>query len=454
MVFKQFSAALIRRVLLLALSMFLGFFVYFNEGSDLFVSVFGLICIGMVFEIIRYTRYTNRKITRFLESIRYEDFATSFIADQKLGPSFKEMGEAFNEVIEVFKKTRAEKQEQMFFLQVVIQHINTGIISYDSKGRIGLINNAARQLLQITQFKNIQDLSKLSPQLLNDINSLHPGKRISFKASPAVHLIFQAANLKIGQENWTLLSFQNIKAELQSNELEAWQNLSKVLRHEIMNSITPISSLVDSLRTVLDEESFVSPDGFTITKDGFIDIQEGLETIAVRSQGLLNFVNAYREYTNIPKPQMALVNVKPLIDEVALLMKESLQKAEIKLIIEDFPADMQILADKEQVQMILINLIKNSIEAFSENGEKGQIRIKAGNLGNKSKFIEVIDNGPGIVPEALDRIFIPFFSTKKTGSGIGLAISRQIMNQHQGNLQVFSVPNKETIFKLGFKSES
>jgi two-component system, NtrC family, nitrogen regulation sensor histidine kinase NtrY len=454
MVFKQFSAALIRRVLLLALSMFLGFFVYFNEGSDLFVSVFGLICIGMVFEIIRYTRYTNRKITRFLESIRYEDFATSFIADQKLGPSFKEMGEAFNEVIEVFKKTRAEKQEQMFFLQVVIQHINTGIISFDSKGRIGLINNAARQLLQITQFKNIQDLSKLSPQLLNDINSLHPGKRISFKASPGVHLIFQAANLKIGQENWTLLSFQNIKAELQSNELEAWQNLSKVLRHEIMNSITPISSLVDSLRTVLDEESFVSPDGFTITRDGFIDIQEGLETIAVRSQGLLNFVNAYREYTNIPKPQMALVDVKPLIDEVALLMKESLQKAEIKLVIENFPADMQILADKEQVQMILINLIKNSIEAFSENDEKGQIRIKAGNLGNKSKFIEVIDNGPGIVPEALDRIFIPFFSTKKTGSGIGLAISRQIMNQHQGNLQVFSVPHKETIFKLGFKSES
>src|SRR5690606_19864827 len=202
-----------------------------------------------------YVNSINHKLARFLDSIRYADFSSSFTSDSKMGNSFREVNTSFNEVMEVFKQTRAEKEEQMLFLQIIIQHINTGIISFNDAGKIGVSNNPAKHLLQIPQLRDITDLGKLSPTLLTEVLEMKPGQRISKKVNTSLHLIIQSTSLKMGGQSWTLLSLQNINAELQSNELEAWQNLTKVLRHEIMNSITPISSLVESLRTILDEDS-------------------------------------------------------------------------------------------------------------------------------------------------------------------------------------------------------
>ncbi|MFN3997543.1 sensor histidine kinase [Algoriphagus sp.] len=430
--------------------MFLAVWLYYTQELWLAPGILVLIVTILTGEMIYYVNSINHKLARFLDSIRFTDFSSSFTSDSKMGGSFREVNMAFNEVMEVFKQTRAEKEEQMLFLQVIIQHINTGIISFNSLGKIGIINNAAKHLLQIPQFRDIKDLGKLSPKLLKEVTEMKPGQRISFKVNNGLHLIVQSASLKMGGQSWTLLSLQNINAELQSNELEAWQNLTKVLRHEIMNSITPISSLVESLRTILDEDSYVQLEGFLIKKDGFQDIQEGLDTIANRSKGLVTFVNAYRDYTNIPEPKKELIEVKMLFENVIGLMKEELKSNQIDVNTELIPSELEVLCDSDQISMILINLVKNASESVTNQADRSII-LRAIGQGDMGTLIQVEDHGAGIIPEALERIFIPFYTTKKTGSGIGLAISRQIMNLHRGSLSVISVPGEKTVFTMSFK---
>jgi nitrogen fixation/metabolism regulation signal transduction histidine kinase len=450
MVYKRFSFGVGFRTLLIVLNLYLGLWLYYNQELWLAPGILAFIALIQIGELIYYVNSINHKLARFLDSIRFTDFSSSFTSDSQMGGSFREVNIAFNEVMNVFKQTRAEKEEQMLFLQVIIQHINSGIISFNSEGKIGVINNAAKHLLQIPQFRDISDLGKLSPALLEQVMEMKPGQRLSYKVNPSLHLIIQSTSLKMGGQSWTLLSLQNINAELQSNELEAWQNLTKVLRHEIMNSITPISSLVDSLSTILEEDSYVQKEGFLIKRDGYQDIQEGLETIANRSKGLVNFVNAYRDYTNIPVPKKEFTTVKSLFENVLILMKEDLKFSEVKIETNILPNDLEIHCDPDQITMILINLVKNASESLQNQADR-TIWLSAISQGDMGTVLRVEDHGPGIIPEALERIFVPFYTTKKTGSGIGLAISRQIMNLHKGSLQVTSIPGEKTVFSLNFR---
>lgn len=449
--FKSFSFGVIFRVTLIILVSISGAYFHLTDEGLFLTFLFGAILVFQSINLINYVALTNRKISRFLESIRYSDFSTSFTKDSSLGKSFKEINLSFNEVIDAFKKTRAQKEEQMLFLQIMIQHINTGIISFNSQGKIGVINGAAKQLLQIPQFKDINDLGKMSKDLLYEVLNLKPGGSFSLKISIDLHLNVQSAAFKMEGQSWTLLSFQNIKAELQKNELDAWQNLTKVLRHEIMNSMTPIASLASSLGTILEED--VEENGnekLTLNKDSYLDLSEGLETIAKRSNGLVNFVNAYREYTNIPKPEMKPFPLQPLFENIRTLFRNELNTWHIELITNLSPVDLSLIGDRELIQMILINLIKNGIEAMGDSSER-VIFLNGGLAPHGHPFIQVVDHGEGIVPEALERIFFPFYTTKKTGSGIGLAISRQIMHVHKGSLEVTSIPGQRTVFTLTFR---
>lgn len=449
--FKSFALGVLIRVILIVFIAILGAYFYIQNDSVIQGILFLWILILLSFNLITYATITNRKISRFLESIRYSDFSSSFTKDSSLGSSFKEMNLSFNEVIEAFKKTRAQKEEQMLFLQIMIQHINTGIISFDSQGKIGVINGAAKQLLQIPQFKDIHDLGKLSKNLLQEVLNLKPSGSFSIKINSDIHLNVQSASFKMEGQSWTLLSFQNIKSELQKNELEAWQNLTKVLRHEIMNSMTPIASLASSLGIILEEDVQENENGeLSLDKESYLDLSEGLETIFKRSNGLVDFVNAYRDYTNIPQPDLKVFAVKPLFENIRVLLKEELSKSNIHLICDLSPPDIAIIGDQDLIQMILINLVKNGKEAMV-NAVERKIILKAGMNNHSHTYIQVIDHGEGIVPEALEKIFVPFYTTKKSGSGIGLAISRQIMNLHKGSLEVTSVPGEQTIFTLLFK---
>lgn len=408
----------------------------------------GTIIVLQLMEIFRFVSQTNRKLTRFLESVKYSDFISGFASDNKLGKSFKDLNKAFNEVLEAFRKARSEKEEQGQYLNTVVQQVRTGILSFDIDGNVQLINANAKRFMGITSIKNINELIAINPKLYHSINSVEPGKSELYKGSNELYLTVQSTELRIRGTDVKLITLQNIQPELQKQELEAWQNLTRVLRHEIMNSITPISSLTSTLREILDHDMEKMGNHYELKEEGAEDLREGLSTIENRSKGLIKFIDAYREYTSLPKPKLATVRLQSLLEHVAQLMKTELKKTNINFRVECSSEYLTIQADLEMIEQVLINLLKNAIEALGETEQPALELI--GRYDGTAVLIEVIDNGQGIIKEAIDHIFVPFYTTKRTGSGIGLSLSRQIMQMHNGSITVESEPEVRTVFTLRF----
>ena len=446
--FNEFRTRVTLRVIFLGLSMSLFMFMVARPNM-LFAAVLTfLIIIFQLVEIFRFVSQTNRKLTRFLESVRYSDFISGFASDNKLGKSFKDLNIAFNEVLEAFRKARSEKEEHWQYLNSVVQQVRTGILSYDIDGNVQLVNTNARRFMGVNSIKNIKELIQLNPRLYHAINSVEAGKSELYKSGNDLYLTIQSTELRIRGIDVKLVTLQNIQPELQKQELEAWQNLTRVLRHEIMNSITPISSLTSTLREILDHDMQRINNHYELRDEGAEDLKEGLSTIENRSKGLIKFIDAYREYTSLPKPKMSTVRLKDLIEKVAQLMKTELKKTNIDFHYEWSSEYLTIQADVEMVEQVLINLLKNAIEALSDTPDPRLELI--GRYDESAVKIEVVDNGPGIIKEALEHIFVPFYTTKRTGSGIGLSLSRQIMQMHNGSLSVESEPNRKTIFTMKF----
>lgn len=399
-------------------------------------------------DIFRFVSQTNRKLTRFLESVKYSDFISGFTADNKLGKSFKDLNIAFNEVLEAFRKARSEKEEHWQYLNSVVQQVRTGILSFDNEGNVQLMNANARRFMGVTALTNLRELIQTNPKLYHTLNTIRPGKSELYKVSNELYLTIQSTELRIRGVDVMLVTLQNIQPELQKQELEAWQNLTRVLRHEIMNSITPISSLTSTLREILDHDMERKNSHYELKEEGADDLREGLSTIENRSKGLIKFIDAYREYTSLPKPKMTVVRLKDLIEKVSQLMKPELKKTNIKFQSTCESDYLTIQADVEMIEQVLINLLKNAIEALADTA-KPELQLSGGYEESGVK-IEVIDNGPGIIKEALEHIFVPFYTTKRTGSGIGLSLSRQIMQMHNGSITVESEPEVKTVFTLKF----
>lgn len=437
------------RIVLIGLVMTL--FTYaINQPNMVFAAgLAGLIIVGQLSELYYFCSQTNRKLTRFLESVKYSDFITGFAADNKLGRSFRDLNTAFSEVLEAFRKARSEKEENWQYLNTVVQQVRTGIISFDADGKIQLINANAKRFLSNNTLQNINELAQRNPELHKAIMDAEPGKSVLYKSSIDMQLTIQATELRVRGISLKLVTMQNIQSELQQQELEAWQNLTRVLRHEIMNSITPISSLTSTLREILDQDLVKGRENYyEMNRESADDLRDGLGTIENRSKGLIKFVDAYREYTSLPTPKFKAVLLKDMIDKVAQLMRSDIKKTTIQFTHLCDSEYLTIQADEEMIEQVLINLIKNAVEAIG-NQENGKIEL-IGKYSDNTVLIEVHDNGPGIIKEALVRVFVPFFTTKKTGSGIGLSLSRQIMQLHHGNLTVESEPNVSTVFTLRF----
>jgi nitrogen fixation/metabolism regulation signal transduction histidine kinase len=407
-----------------------------------------LIIIFQHIELYRFVSQTNKKLTRFLESVKYSDFISGFTSDNKLGKSFKDLNTAFNEVLEAFRKARSEKEEHGQYLNTVVQQVRTGILSFDGDGNVQLINANAKKFLNLSTIKNINELIAVNPKLYHSINSVEPGKSELYKGGKDLYLTIQATELRVRGMDVKLITLQNIQPELQQQELEAWQNLTRVLRHEIMNSITPISSLTSTLRGILDHEMKPSDGHYELMNEGAEDLRDGLSTIESRSKGLIKFIDAYREYTSLPKPVIKTVRLKELIDKVAQFMKNELKKTDIMFIHQCSSDYLTIQADEEMIEQVLINLLKNAKEALAETENPTLSLI--GKYEDNIVKIEVSDNGSGIIKEALEHIFVPFYTTKKTGSGIGLSLSRQIMQMHNGTITAESEPDVRTVFTLRF----
>jgi two-component system, NtrC family, nitrogen regulation sensor histidine kinase NtrY len=407
-----------------------------------------VIIVGQLVELYHFISQTNRKLTRFLESVKYSDFISGFANDNKLGKSFRELNTAFNEVLEAFRRARTEKEEHWQYLNTIVQQVRTGIISFDPEGRVQLMNANAKRFIGKINLKNVHELADKNPSLYQALMDVQSGKSTLYKAGNEFLLTLHATELRIRGNTVKLVTLQNIQTELQKQELEAWQNLTRVLRHEIMNSITPISSLTSTLREILEQDLIKKEDTYELKPEGADDLREGLTTIESRSKGLIKFIDAYREYTSVPQPKLKSIRIKDLIEKVAQLLRPEFKKTSIQFTYKSDSEYLTIQADEEMIEQVLINLIKNAIESL-ENVPNGKI-VLTGTVNENVVIIEVTDNGPGIIPEAIERIFIPFFTTKKSGSGIGLALSRQIMQMHNGSLTVKSEPDVKTTFTLNF----
>ena len=450
MVFKDFRFRVALRVILLGVVM--GGLVWtLNDPAMIITTVLlGLVVLLVLLELFRFISRTNRKLTRFLESVKYSDFVSAFNADNELGASFKDLNVAFNEVLEAFRKARSEKEEHLQYLNTIVEHVSTGLISYDADGNVQLINATAKRFLRVENLRNIEELIETQSRLYKVLFDLPAGKSTLYRIEGDIQLSVHATNIILRGKQIKLVALQNIQPELQKKELEAWQNLTRVLRHEIMNSITPIASLTSTMKDILIEDLRENNGQYELPDDAVEDLQEGLRTIEGRSQGLIRFIDAYRDYTSIPLPKVKTIRVKQLLEHVTNLLKIELRKAQVEINVNVSQDDLSMQADEELIEQVLINLVKNAIEAFRQDHPGPRICINSTLNENENVQIMVEDNGKGIIREALDQVFIPFYSTKSTGSGIGLSLSRQIMQLHNGTLTVDSEPNERTVFTLTF----
>jgi nitrogen fixation/metabolism regulation signal transduction histidine kinase len=452
---KNFRLQIIFRVLLLALSMGVCIYLWLETAFYVSAALLSLLVIYQTIRLIRYVELTNRKLGRFLSSIRYSDFSRSF-SGRQLGKSFRKLDEAFAKVVEAFKDQRIEKQTQFRYMQTVVQHIGIGLVSFNQQGEVELINTAAKRLFQVATLRRIDDLSAVSPNLVDAIGRLKAGERRVvriFINNKALQLAIHATTFRLRDEMFKLVSFQDINAELEDKEMEAWQNLTEVMAHEIMNSVTPIASLSDTVRMLIKENTREAEDDFLLQRETVKDVTEALETIENRSRGLIRFVNSYRDFTKEPEPDVELFSVKKMLQRVRNLNKGEAAAQQISIAVSVEPDTLEVTADPHLVEQVLINLIKNAFRALSERDE-GTISLSGNIASGGGICIQVHDDGPGINPDKLDKIFIPFYSTGRPqeghGSGIGLSLSRQIMRAHGGTLSVESTPQNGTTFTLQF----
>ncbi len=335
------------------------------------------------------------------------------------------------------------------FFKNIVQHIGIGILTFNKEGVIQIMNTAAKRLLRVDRAENLNDLREVDETLVDSFRKLKTGGRelLQLKmGDETVQLSFYAIELTLKGEVMKLISMSNIRSELEDKEMEAWQNLVRVLTHEIMNSVTPISSLAGLVEDELD--TMLKRGDLSLQREEAEDMYLSVQTIGKRSAGLIRFVKEFKNLTHVPKPKLAEVHVKDLLEEMAMLHKKELADHEVSVELNIQEGELTMQADKTMIEQVLINLIKNAIQAFDSQANK-KIILSAYNYDGHI-VISVKDNGNGIDSDALERIFIPFFTTKKTGSGIGLSLSRQIMRQHGGQISVKSKLGEGTEFILRF----
>ena len=450
MISKHLYFNIIFRVLVIAvLSVFLGYIVV-KYQSLRYSLLFFLVIVFLTVSLINYINTTNRKIKYFFDSVRNDDSNLSFPVDDK-NKIVREINRNMNKVNRQIQQLRIENRQQEKYFQVLLEHLAVGIITYNKEGFIMHANSSAKRLLSVDVLTHLQQIDRIDHKLFNTIISIKPSERRLIAISTDVgeiQLSLKATSLKINNDELFILSFQDIKNELDEKEITSWMKLIRVLMHEIMNSITPITSLSESLSKIyFAEGNTVLPE--QITEKTIATTLQGLNVIKEQGKGLMSFVESYRKMTRIPDPEKKLFRLSDLLTRVQILYNSLERSDTIKLTITMKDPDLEIYADQNMISLVLINLLKNAIEA-NENNSDGKIRIVAGEDNDKRNEICVIDNGPGISEENLNEIFVPFFTTRQNGSGIGLSISKQIMRVHGGNLNVRSQPNRETIFCLSF----
>lgn len=382
------------------------------------------------------------EVEEFADAARYRDFTRQY-STGAAKPELEPVHRSFNTLNNVFKNITREKVTQTHYLQNILELVNTGILSYkEEDGEVIWINESLKTLLAIPSLKNISGLARRYPELGEQVAVLKPEEQkiVALQlGNEMVRVLLAASIFQTDGERYKLIAFQNVSYALDETESRAWQKLLSVMTHEIMNSIAPISSLADTLqqRLTLIQDN----DGFTE------DLRLGINTIKSRSAGLLKFATTYRNLNRTASPELEQVPVRDLFETIYRLMQPTLSEKGIALEIVLAQTNLTVNMDVNLMEQVLINLVLNSVDALMSSSNPA-ITLSATEAANGRATIKVTDNGEGIEPEVLDNIFIPFFSTKKTGSGIGLSLCKQIMLLHQGNIQVQSERGVGTMMVL------
>lgn len=451
MVYKSFNGQVILRILGVVVTGILLFTQFSGEIYVFGILLFSFLLFAQIISLVRFLNKANEEIISFFDSIKYDDMDQSF---STLGhnEAANRLNAEFNKVVNQFKEIRKEKEADFQYMRNIVQHVGIGLITFSESGHIQLMNAASKKLLNVSQIENVKELEEISPELVDVFFRLKTGGRDLVKVQVSdniIQLAVFAIELTLRGEEFKLISLQNIQSELEEMEMDAWQNLVRVLTHEIMNSVTPISSLAgtveDELRTQIGERANAQE----ITDEDLEDLYHAVQTIQKRSEGLIRFVQDFRNLTHIPHPKITDIKAEDLIKETETLLQSEIEKHKINFKTSVDPSSILIKGDKGMIEQVLINLVKNAFQAFDEQTNRiVEVRVS---LSEKSRpIISVRDNGNGIDEEALEKIFIPFFTTKKTGSGIGLSLSRQIMRKHQGTITVRSKLDEGTDFQMRF----
>lgn len=438
---KRFSILAITRIILIVANALLLAWIFGDMQLFFNQIILGLILVFQVWELIHFINHTNRELARLFMAVKHSDFSVTF-NQPSLGKSFSELQTSLTEIIKSYRDVKIDKEAQYQFLQLLVNQIQVGIISV-MQNDITLINPVAEKIAGVKGVRNWKILENMNPSLAAHLKD--EGKRLIEIKSPgeAKILAVEVTQMMMIDKPYRLITLQDINSEIEQKEIEAWHKLIRILTHEIMNSVTPIASLSETMQAMLSNRS--SED---IGEDIINDIQFSLNTIQKRSERLIDFVENYRRLTRVPKPVIQTVGVQSFLLNMENLMREEIGRKQISLTLDVEDANLEIKMDPALVEQVLINLLRNSIHAVEEKME-GRIQVKA-YTDEKNVVMEVNDNGKGIPDKELKEIFVPFFSTKKDGSGIGLSLSKQIMSLHGGRIKVSSVVNEGTTFFLVF----
>ncbi|SHI35150.1 sensor histidine kinase [Pseudozobellia thermophila] len=447
MVSRHIHLQLILRTVLLTLtSLGLGFL--FFDGRYVLCALALVLLIVQTYFLIYYVNQTNRKIAYFFDAIKNEDFTLRF--PEKLSVrSLKELNHSLNTLNSMIQDIHLKKQAQEQFYQEILKHADIGIMTINPKGHILYANPSIEKLLNYHPLNHVKQLKQIDIDLYEKFADLQPFGSSTHQLTnerEKTDLALKTTAINVDDQALLLVLVQDIRKELDEKETDSWVKLIRVLTHEIMNTITPITSISESIlkyykkgqAEALSEE---------LPEQHLQSTVKGLEVIREQGNDLMNFVQSYRKFLSVPDPDRELIPAIRLLDKVKMLLgeKSGISKAEIELSV--VPKDLELYIDVKQITQVLVNLGKNAQQSLGDQ-ENGKIELWAGIDKKNKKFIQVRDNGPGISPDMIDEIFVPFFTTKRTGTGIGLSLSKQIMRLHRGNIQVNS--NEETVFTLTF----
>lgn len=444
---KHFRLHLAARILLIVLNVFLFFYLLFNTRFYALTLLAGLLPILQTWLLIRFTSRAHRMLARFFDTIMAGDFGDRIPAPFQEA-DFQELSGSLNRILASLADTRAESEQQRRFYQSVIQQLGVGLIAFKADGTVDFINKSARRMLRVPNLKHIRNLDKKHADLAASLPEIRSGRRQWITVGEdgrKVRLSLFAQTIRLpGNDGYKLLTLQNLEPELEEKEVEAWKNLIRVLSHEIMNSITPISSLASTAAELIPAED-------AAMRETHADLHAAIEAIGRRSRGLMHFVRNYRLVAHIPAPRKEPVRVELLFKRLFSLLENQLHEQDVAFETRTAPPRLQIVIDPSLIEQVLLNLLSNAMDAVA--GRPGAlIRLTALPEHEQGAVIRVADNGPGIEDSLLEKVFIPFFTTKEKGSGVGLSISRQIMQMHGGSLHIRSRPGRGVTVTLLFPS--